>query len=195
MCVLREMTWSAMMAEGLWLGRWWDIEGSFICFTVISMLTNSLVSSLLLYLKSSAPSAWCSVCYLFVRGEFKENPVTKIFGLGIRCRGMEEQVDKPRTITPCEMMITCFLPSTVLLSFSWILGLSHSETFEVLWRRQLLISSPLFLVPFWVFRNKVLFPEGKMNLLYGPHGHDWGRPVKWGPRHVKTNDTKTCHVL
>ena len=45
---------------------------------------------------------------------------------------MEEQVDKPRTITHCEMMITYFLPSTVLLSFSWILGLSHSETFEVL---------------------------------------------------------------
>lgn len=45
---------------------------------------------------------------------------------------MEEQMDKPRTITLCEMMITYFLPSTVLLSFSWILGLSHSETFEVL---------------------------------------------------------------
>ena len=34
---------------------------SFICFTVISVLTNCLVSSLLLFLKSSAPSAWYSV--------------------------------------------------------------------------------------------------------------------------------------
>ena len=74
-------------------------------------------------------------CYLFIHGEFKEreeDPATDVLGLGIRCRGMEEQMDKPRTITHCEMMITYFLPSTALLSFSWILGLSHSETFEVL---------------------------------------------------------------
>lgn len=56
-----------------------------------------------------------------------------VTGLGMRCRGMEEQVDKTNSYNPLLNGDYLFpIKCSFLLSFSCVLGLSHSETFEVL---------------------------------------------------------------
>ena len=132
-------------SRGPWLRRWWGIEGSFINFTIISVSRYSSASSLLLCLKNSPLPVWNFVTswilFLhFIGYEFKvgeKGPVTDVIGLWVRDRGKEEQVDKTNSCIPlwngdCLFSIKC----SFLLNFNWAIGLSHSETFEVLWRRE-----------------------------------------------------------
>lgn len=176
-----------------------SVSQSCLCWITPWFPSRSFIWSVLLFQHEILfVTSWI----LFIGYERKrreKDPVADVIELGMRCRGKEEQVDKANSNNP--LWNGDYLFSTkcsFLLSVTWAVCLSHSETFEVLWRKgkgicwfQVLH----FWFPFWFLEIKFGFPKARWLFFSVLQVMTEGGWVKWGQRYVKTNDKSNSHVM